>query len=93
MGCRWYACCPAGAVDTITLNGKREVGHESGLTDQGLLDGAHDVTLVELRQTWPRRGDEFIATCVYGSTNQFQMVRVRGPRQKFGAAWEEVYPN
>ena len=36
--CRWYAGCPAGAADTITLNGKRETGHESGLADQGLLD-------------------------------------------------------
>ena len=41
-GCRRYACCPAGAVDTNTLNGECELEHESGLADHGLLDGVND---------------------------------------------------
>ena len=50
---------------------------KSGLTDLGLLDGAYDDTLRELRQTWPHHGEECVATCIDGSTNPFQMIRGR----------------
>ena len=66
------------------------MGYESDLTDQGLLDGAHDDTLVELCQTWSHCGDEFSANCVYGSKNPFP----EGVHdKKFGAAWKKVYPD
>ena len=83
--CRWYACWPADAFDTITLNRKGEVEHESGLSEQGLLNGAHDRddALRGLRQTWPRRGDEYVATFVCGSTVPFRMFRGRDPREQF----------
>ena len=81
QGCQWYTCCLADADDTITFNEEK-----SGLTDQGQLNGDHNDTLGELRQTWPHRGGKCVAICICGNTDPFQMARGRGARHKCGAA-------
>ena len=77
------------ALSNIILsNEKCDLRHESGLTNRGLLGGSHDRgdALEGLRQTWPRRGDEYVATCICGSTNPFRMFCGRNSREQFGAS-------
>ena len=63
------------AAYTINLKRKCDVEHESGLANQRRLDGANDRDDVPggLRQTWPRHGDKYSATCFNGSTTPFRM--------------------
>ena len=50
-----------------------------------VLDGAHDQedALGGLRQTWPRRGDEYVEACVYGSKTSVRMFHGRDPRVRY----------